>query len=331
MYQPIPVQSRDQQERFCALPGLSSLSPDILARQHPDASGMMANAAGRIAARCSLWWSATPAYADHRPGLIGHYAVEEPEAAASLLRLACEQLTAHGCTLAVGPMDGNTWQRYRLLTERGTEPTFFLEPDNPDIWPSHFRDQGFTPLAQYYSALNTDLGRREPRMIDIAGRVAGQGISLLSLAPDRFEDELHAIHSLSLESFRDNLLYTPIGEEDFRAQYRGIQQYLRPELVILAKRQERLVGFLFAIPDLLQARRGAVIDTIIIKTMAVHPDCGGIGLGSLLMARCHETARQLGYARAIHALMHEDNRSGKISSHTARPIRRYTLFAKPLP
>jgi GNAT superfamily N-acetyltransferase len=331
MYQARPVSGPDEQERFCALPGLSTLNADILARQRPDASWMLADDAGRVAARCSLWWSVTPAHTDHRLGLIGHYAIAQPEAAAPLLQLACEQLAAHGCTLAVGPMDGNTWQRYRLLTERGTEPIFFLEPDNPDDWPGHFRDQEFTALAQYYSALNTALDRQEPRIEDIAERVAGQGITLRPLAPNRFEVELRAIHALSLESFRDNLLYTPIGVEDFVAQYRGIQPYVRPELVFLAERQGRLVGFLFAIPNLLQAQRGAAIDTIIIKTMAVHPDCGGIGFGSLLMARCHEMAHKLGYTRAIHALMHEDNRSRKISSHTARPIRRYTLFAKPLP
>ena len=61
-----------------------------------------------------------------------------------------------------------------------------------------------------------------------------------------------------------------------------------------------------------------------------HPECGGAGVGSLLMARCHEMARGLGYTRVIHALMHEDNKSRKISSHSARPIRRYTLFARPL-
>jgi len=30
-------------------------------------------------------------------------------------------------------MDGSTWHRYRLPTERGAEPTFFLEPDNPEM------------------------------------------------------------------------------------------------------------------------------------------------------------------------------------------------------
>jgi GNAT superfamily N-acetyltransferase len=72
------------------------------------------------------------------------------------------------------------------------------------------------------------------------------------------------------------------------------------------------------------------VDTAIVKTMAVHPNHSGVGLGSLLMARCQQAARAAGFARAIHALFHEANRSGRISSHTARVIRRYTLFARPL-
>jgi hypothetical protein len=39
-------------------------------------------------------------------------------------------------------------------------------------------------------------------------------------------------------------------------------------------------------------------------------------------------AREAGYTRAIHALMHDANRSGNISSRYARPIRRYTLYAQ---
>jgi hypothetical protein len=64
--------------------------------------------------------------------------------------------------------------------------------------------------------------------------------------------------------------------------------------------------------------------------MAVHPAEGGHGLGSLLMARVHQAMRVAGFKRVIHALFHEANRSGKISGHTARVIRRYTLYARPL-
>jgi predicted N-acetyltransferase YhbS len=147
---------------------------------------------------------------------------------------------------------------------------------------------------------------------------------------DRFEDELRAIHALSLASFGQNFLYTPVGEDEFLAQYRGVREYVRPELVLIAERDGQLIGFLFMIPDLLQAQRGQSIDTVIFKTMAVHPELRGTGLGGLLMGLGHEAAHRLGYRRAIHALMHAANPSRRISDHTARTIRRYTLFARPL-
>jgi GNAT superfamily N-acetyltransferase len=109
-----------------------------------------------------------------------------------------------------------------------------------------------------------------------------------------------------------------------------VKPYVRPEIVLFAEQHGQPIGFIFAIPDMLQAKRGQSIDTVIIKTMAVHPAHAGLGLGSLLMARCEHAAHELGYRRAIHALFHEKNRSGKISSHTGKVIRRYTLFAKPL-
>jgi GNAT superfamily N-acetyltransferase len=256
-------------------------------------------------------------------GLIGHYAARDAEAAARLLGLAVEQLAEQNCSLAVGPLDGSTWNRYRLLSERGTEPLFFLELDNPDDWPSHFTDQGFNPLAQYYSAVSScDLAAPSEPVPD--------GMTLRPLNLDRFDDELCRIHALSLEGFRDNYLYSPIGREEFLAQYRGIRPYLRPELVLLLERQERLVGYIFGIPDVLQEKRGQPIDTAIAKTMAVHPDFRSEGLGTLLLRSFTGVAAGLGYRRVIHALMHEENRSRKISAHTATTIRRYTLYAKPL-
>jgi GNAT superfamily N-acetyltransferase len=321
--------SPDEWRRFCALPGLSPLTPEVCQRHAPDASLLLVSG-DEPAARCSLWWKEAPALEGQRLGLIGHYAAGGADAAADLLHRAGDLLTEQGCTLAVGPMDGSTWRRYRLLTERGPEPTFFLEPDNPDDWPAHLTDNGFHALAQYYSALNADLGRRDPRADQAAARLADQGVRLRPMRPDHFEQELRAIYHLSLVSFRDNFLYTPLAEEEFLAQYRGLRDCLRPELTLLAERAGELIGFLLAVPDLLQARRGGAIDTVILKTMAVRPDQGGAGLGGLLIARCQEEAARLGYRRAVHALMYEANWSRRLSGRTAQTMRRYTLFARPL-
>src|SRR5215469_11915876 len=155
MFRPFQVTSADDRARFCNV-AAAPLSPEGVARQQPDASWLLADG-DNIVARCSLWWQGTPPHDGHRLGYVGHYAATDSAAARDLLGLACERLAEQGCTLAVGPMDGNTWQRYRFVTERGSEPPFFLEPDNPDDWPRQWTDFGFTPLAQYYSAVNPDL------------------------------------------------------------------------------------------------------------------------------------------------------------------------------
>jgi len=329
MYRAVQVVLPEQLSRFCAGAGFP-LSAEAAARQPPDFSLLVENEAGEVVARCSLWWRQTPAYQDHQVGYLGHYAVSDPRAAPVLFDATLDRLAAERCTLAVGPVDGNTWERYRLITERGTEPPFFLEPDNPDEWPGQFTAAGFTPLAQYCSALNSDLTADNPRSAEWAQHVAERGITIQPLRADRFDDEMRRVYALSLLSFRGNFLYTPISEADFLAKYTPIRPHLRPELVLLAERGGELVGYIFGIPNLLQAQSGRPIDTAIIKTMAVNPDHGSVGLGSLLMARCHQSAHATGFTRAIHALFHEDNRSGRMSGHTARVIRRYTLFARPV-
>jgi GNAT superfamily N-acetyltransferase len=313
-------------ERFCSL---KELTPEIMQQHRPDRSAMFSTGPD-VAGRCSLWWTNTPPHASQRLGLIGHYAADTAQTAARMLSWATEHLTAEGCTLAVGPMDGNTWRRYRLLSERGAEPLFFLEPDNPDDWPGHFLANGFTPLAHYYSAMNMDLEHEDPRLAEVARRLDDSGVTIRPLKLEQFDDELRSIYDVSLASFQSNFLYTPIDLGEFLAQYRGVRPYVRPELVLIAEQEGKPIGYVFGIPDLCLAQRGQPIDTVIVKTLAVHPRHGGAGLGGWLTACCHRAARQLGYRRAIHALMHETNKSRRISGHTARPFRRYTLYAREL-
>lgn len=292
----------------------------------------------RLLARCSLWWQSVPPYPQQRLGIIGHYAAQSPDASTRLLQQACAQLAGQGCTMAIGPMDGNTWRAYRLVSDRHPlttqphppEPPFFLEPNTPDAYCTYVKAAGFKPLAHYYSALNPDLRQRDDRHDRMQARLAAQGITIQPLDPTQFETTLQHIHALSLTSFRHNFLYTPIDQAEFIAQYLPIQPYLQPELVLLARHQGELVGFLFAVPDVLQAQRGQPIDTVIIKTVAVLPGRTYAGLGTYLVDQGQAIAQQLGYTRALHALMHETNTSRHISDRYAYPIRRYTLYVRQL-
>jgi len=311
-------------------PDWPTLSADEIVAHAPDTSMVIRGASG-LRARCSLWWRDVPPYGAERLGVIGHYGAADASDGTMILEAAAAELARQRCTFAVGPMDGNTWRRYRLVVERGTEPPFFLEPTNPPDWPTHFTAAGFTPLASYYSALNDDLSQRDPRAAAVADRLTGIGVTVRELDVSRFDEELARVYRVSVSSFRDAFLYTPLSQEAFTSQYRAIKPLVRPELVLLAEREGEPVGFSFTVPDALEAARGAPTRTVIFKTLAILPDRRAYsGLGSLMADRTHEAARALGYTRAIHALMHESNFSRAMSNRTGHTIRRYALFARAL-
>ena len=285
---------------------------------------------GSVVARASCWWTSTPTHGGAPLGVIGHYAAVDGDAGGALLEHACRALATAGRALAVGPMDGNTWRRYRFIVERGHQPPFALEPDNPDEWPAHWTGAGFQALATYASAINEDPGAIDPRTDAALTRLHDHGVTFRSLDITTADAELDRLYRLSLLAFSDNFLYTPISREEFVGQYRAILPHVRPELVLMAERAGELIGYIFALPDILQGMRRQPIDTVILKTLAVDPAVRGLGLGGALLDLAQRTGHGLGYRRAIHALFHEDNVSGRISGRYAQPLRRYALFSRRL-
>lgn len=265
-----------------------------------------------------------------RIGTIGHYSSFDPEYGIAIINEACEILFACGCNYIIGPMDGSTWASYRLVTEPGDYPPFFLEPTNRNEWPDEFLKAGFKPIAEYTSALNSDLTRKNPKLVAAAERLRSNGITIRTVDPSQMNDELERIYEMSLTAFENNFLFMPVDEDYFTPQYQKIMKFIRPELVFLAEHNGELVGYLFGIPDMLQQKRKEEINTVIIKTVATLPGRLYAGLGQALIEQCHSAALELGYVKAIHALMYEGNNSKNISSYYAETIRRYTLYGKEL-
>lgn len=325
----VPLSSAAQAQ--AAAGDLSPLDDATLVAEKPQETWLAEENGRSITARCSLWWHDTPMWSGRRAGYIGHFAATNREAAVSLLDHAARRLAAQGCGIAIAPIDGSTWRRYRLVTGGDQRPSFLMEPRNPPEWVDYATAAGFTPIATYCSAISDDLGYHDPRLSRVTARLCAQGVTLRCFDPSRVDEDLRRIHALSLESFRKNLLYTPLAEEDFRAVYRRILPLVRPEHVLLAERGVELVGFLFGVPDHAQAARGEATDTLIMKTLAVKPHRHLAGLGRLLCSEVKQAAVRDGYRKVIYALMHDSNPSYAYVQRFTRVFRRYALYAKRLP
>lgn len=327
MYEYRLIQNNSELETLASLDGIPALSSSIFRQHQPDLHlAILHNQT--LVARCSLWWKNTPTYNQETLGLIGHYAAQDNQSAQALWSHSLELLDQQKCTLAIAPIDGNTWRTYRWITERGNHPTFFLEPDNPPDSVEQIVQAGFTPFARYYSALVTDLNRGDRRLERVGDRLKKLDITIRPLNLEHWEQELHQIYQVSRVAFKQNFLYTPLSESEFMAQYNPIREYINPEFVLLAEQRKKVVGFLFALPDFCLRQQNLPLNTLILKTVAVLPQRDYAGLGSLLIFQCHQIAQKLGYQSVIHALMYEGNSSLNISHRYGQPIRQYTLFAK---
>ena len=284
----------------------------------------------RLLARCSVWWRDTANVDGNSTGAIGHYAATGEESGRAVLDHACRELQNRGCALAIGPLDGNTWRRYRLITERGDAKPFFLEPDNPDEWPDHFRGSGFHTLANYVSEINPQIAVRQPELGSLRQKFANLGVVIEPINGADSAHDMDGIYDVICESFKDAFLYTTLDQESFQQMYAPLLQQVDPRLLLVARHAGRVVGFVFAPPDYLQQSYHGRIDTIVIKTVAILPDNRYRGLGRLLIVDMLANALEMRYTTAVSALMQTDNRSQEISSACAGPMRRYELFARSL-
>lgn len=336
---------------FCSLaPGMIEAinhpaMPDLASLQHGTQTETWCLVErGKLGAICSLWVDGVPASGDTRKGdtrggdarqgdkraAVGHFFALDTQVGSLLLDFACTRLRMLGADYVVGPLDGDTWHRYRLVTNPGDRAPFFLEYYTPCDWSAIFTEAGFAPIETYRSAQTTTAAYHDRSAEKFAKRAAEMGLTLRSFIPATAEPTLAALYDLSVQSFAHNAFYTPITREEFLALYQPLLPYIVPDLFLLAEHEGQLVGFVLALPDYMQRARGETIDTIVIKTLARHPARCYAGMGSYLAQEVHRRAAAMGYSTAIHALMHDGNASRIISDKSAQTIRQYALYGKTL-
>lgn len=296
--------------------------------ERPDAR-VFVREAGRILGSAALWWNETPQLEGRRVGAIGGFAASDGESARLLLDAACERLAAEGVGDCVGPMNGNTWRRHRFVIEGDGRKPFLMEPSNPPTFPGWWQEAGFSELSRYSSSL-VPLDGRETVSSKVGERLQRAGVTVRPIEVGRYEEELRALHALSVRSFARNFLYTPLSEAEFLGAYGAFRERVDPQLVRVAERDGRTCGFVFAMADLLAVARGET-PALIVKTLAVDPALARLGLGSLLVDLVHEAGRRKGFREAIHALQHETNSSRRITGrHSGQVFRRYALLSRSL-
>ena len=268
-------------------------------------------------AACTLYRDA-PSWSGRRTAAIGSFRCETAAAGAELLKVQAERSKREGFDAVIGPMDGDTWHTYRVVSETDGSPPFFLEPLSGPFDLEAFKDAGFTPISSYVSAraaIDEAIGAPAPQV---------DGVTITPWDGENAGALIGGLFDLSRQAFGNNAFYKPIERDAFLDLYKPIIPAIDPRLVFFARKGGELAGYLFAMPNLAEGERPA---TAIVKTYA----SGIRGVGHMLLDRAHRTFRDLGYSHVIHALMHVDNRSRERSRrHQGSVFRRYDLMGRDL-
>jgi GNAT superfamily N-acetyltransferase len=288
----------------------------------PDAA-LEERAGDVVLGRCSLWYAATPLHRGRRVGFVGEIEAHDDDAMTALLVRAAARLRAAGCELAAGPVDGDTWHRYRLVTWSDGTPPFALEPFSPLGAIAPWRRAGFAPLETYASFRDDALAERDPRVPALVARLRDAGVTVRSLDLARFDRELEQIHALAVRGFGDAPLFVPIGFEAFAALYRPLVPLLDPRLCPVAELDGYVAAALFALRD------PNAPQTVVLKTVVRDADRRLAGVGFVLTEAARAAAHALGATRAVSALQHDGSVARSLAGR-AEIFRRYAVFGKEL-
>jgi hypothetical protein len=273
----------------------------------------------RNGAACTIFRDG-PLWDGHASATIGQFSCPDAVSGAALLSDAVEALRSEGYRSVIGPMDGDTWHSYRLISTSDGSPPFLMEPRSGTHDLEAFSGAGFEAISTYVSAratLEDAIGNGAPIAID--------GLTIRSWDGTDAEGLIRKLFAMSAASFAGNAFFKPIAEEAFLALYRPLMAAVDPRFVLFAFTSDgAIAGFLFGMPNHLEGPRPS---RIILKTYASRVR----GTGRMLADTFHRTARNQGFSHVIHALMHDDNISNESSRRfNATVFRRYALMGRKL-
>ncbi len=306
---------------------------DSLPKQQPETFnlamfhiGIMVVENDAIQGRLVVYHNPNLQYKEKKVIALGNYECADNQAIATLLLAEATQIAQSlGAAIILGPMNGSTWERYRFSISHDT-PNFFLEPYHHLYYNEHFTGNGFSLFARYFSSKDSTLSYDAPPVLEREAYFLQQGVTFRSIDLNHFETELERLYAFNAVAFQTNHLYTAIEKKDFFEKYAATKRIIHPDFVRLAEDKEgNVLGYFFCVQDFYNQQE----KSLILKTIARHPDKKWAGMGHVIGNQIYRKAAELGFQSIIHAFMFDDGYSTTISKNfSGKRFKNYHLYGK---
>ncbi len=289
---------------------------------------------GILVGSCTCYYKNTPLEHDEHIGCIGELVADDIESGVQLINKALEVLEEKHVKVIYGPMNGTTWNQYRCLKYTNGEPEFLLEKVGSKEQNDMFMQAGFDLCYEYSSTKGKiEDAYKSDFLNDLKNELDKNGIVIRNFDKENAEKDLDNIFKVAMYGFSHNPLYTDIPEEVFIIQYSQYVASCDQDFILIAEKDEKAIGFLFAMPDFneVQVQGKQRPETLILKTIAVLPEYENYSIGSVMLDLVRKRALEKGYIDWIFAFMYKGNTSQRMSKrNNTYLLREYALYKKVL-
>ena len=258
---------------------------------------------GRIAAISNRLHNET--HAD-RVGFFGFFeSIDDQTVADALLGVAADWCRQHGHDVLRGPASFSVNDECGLLVDGFDSPPTLMMPHNPRYYVPLLERAGFAKAKDLW----VYQGGKEEHYVPVPERLARgtelirqrQGITLRSLNLKDFQGEVERIKELYNEAWEKNWGFVPMTEHEIDHLAEQFKPVVIPDMVPMAEKDGKLIGFGIALPDLnvvfRRHRSGRLFPMILdllwslkmkrirrarILLLGVHPDYRGKGVDAML-------------------------------------------------
>lgn len=248
--------------------------------------------------------------------------------------LECETWAKErGAELLIGPINFNTYNRYRLNTSINCNSSFLNEPFNPSYYPQILESCGFTVLTEYVSYVVKDKNKIR-QWYEIYDKkkdlLTFDDYTFKNITPQLWMERIEEIHKMSEIVFGDNFAYSPIDLATFKVKYGTVfSHFICSNTSLFAfDKDDKIIGTIINFPNYQTATPTLKPKTLLLKTVGMVKEHSHMGylLIAMLLKIIPNALEQ--YDDFIFCLMRKGNYPSLLGAEFSDFTKTYSLYVK---
>jgi len=263
---------------------------------------------------------------EEKAGFFGFFeSIDDVDVARKLLEAARLWVFDRGAGFLRGPVNPSTNYECGMLVDGFDSQPMVMTTYNPRYYPGLMEQAGLSKAKDLYAYLS-NANTIEMKKIDrVAAKVLkSTGVRVRPIDMKNFQSDVERIWEVYGAAWQRNWGFVPRTREEFFLMGKEMKMILKPELVLIGEKDDRVVGFALALPDVNQALKpanGSLFPTGLLKilyyqrlirnvrvlALGVVEEYRTTGLAAGFYATLVQNARKLGFGDCEMSWILEDN------------------------